>query len=391
MKNPLNKRVLREIKGDFGKYSVIFLTLVLFIGMSSGFFIAAASLLYAYHESFTKYNVEDGHFETQDRLNKSQIRQIEKLDIRLYDISYVEEELENESVIRIFANRDEVNQASILDGRLPEKEGEIALDRMFADNNSFSIDDVIKSADKEYRIVGLVALSDYSTQFRENSDMMFDSMKFGVGVVDSSTFAEYDKVNITNNYAFKYNNPPEDDEEESELAEDLMLELNGMIGLEEFIPRYVNQAIQFTGTDFGSDRVVMQVLLYIIIVILAFIFTITINNTISKESDVIGTLRASGYTKNEIIWHYMIPPVVVTVIAALIGNAIGYSFMRTVIAGIYYNSYSLPTYVTRWNAEAFVETTLVPVAIMMVVTYLSLRSKLKFTPLQFLRCRCFTK
>lgn len=34
---------------------------------------------------------------------------------------------------------------------------------------------------------------------------------------------------------------------------------------------------------------------------------------------------------------------------------------------MYYGSYSLPTYVTVWNAEAFLETTVVPVILMMVV------------------------
>ncbi len=385
MKNPLNKRVFREIKGDFGRYSVIFLTLVLFIGLASGFFIAADSLLYAYYEGFDKYNIEDGHFETQDRLNKSQIKLIEKSDIKLYDISYTEQRLKNGSEVRIFANREEVNKASLMEGRLPDKKDEIAIDRMFADNNKITVGDVISSDTNEYKVVGLVALSDYSTMFKDNSDTMFDSMLFGVGVVAQSTFAEYDKSSITYTYAWKYNNPPKDKKEEADVSEDLMLELNSMVSLEEFIPCYANQAIQFTGDDFGGDRVMMQVLLYVIIVILAFIFTITINDTVIKESDVIGTLRASGYTKNEIIWHYMVPPVVVTIIAAVIGNAMGYSFLKGLIADLYYNSYSLPTYVTRWNAEAFVETTLIPVLIMMVVTYFSLKSKLKFTPLQFLR------
>lgn len=36
---------------------------------------------------------------------------------------------------------------------------------------------------------------------------------------------------------------------------------------------------------------------------------------------------------------------------------------------MYYGSYSLPTYVTIWNAEAFLMTTVVPVIIMFVVNY----------------------
>ena len=93
-------------------------------------------------------------------------------------------------------------------------------------------------------------------------------------------------------------------------------------------------------------------LLYIVMAILAFVFGITISNTIRKEAGVIGTLRASGYTRRELIIHYMSLPVVITLIGALVGNILGYTLLKQVCAGMYYGSYSLPTYVTIWNAEA---------------------------------------
>ena len=40
MKNPLNKRLPREFRKDFGKYLVIFLLLVITIGFVSGFLVA---------------------------------------------------------------------------------------------------------------------------------------------------------------------------------------------------------------------------------------------------------------------------------------------------------------------------------------------------------------
>lgn len=50
----------------------------------------------------------------------------------------------------------------------------------------------------------------------------------------------------------------------------------------------------------GGDRAMVITLLYIVIVIMAFVFGITISNTIRKEAGVIGTLRASGYTRREL-------------------------------------------------------------------------------------------
>ncbi len=108
----------------------------------------------------------------------------------------------------------------------------------------------------------------------------------------------------------------------------------------------------------------MTVLLYIIIVIMAFVFGVTVSNTITKEANVIGTLRASGYKRGELILHYMTMPLAVTLVGALIGNILGYTVSKDIYDGMYYGSYSLPTYHTIWSAEAFWKTTLVPVALM---------------------------
>ena len=40
MKNPLRKRLLRELKNDIGKYLVIFLFMTATIGFVSGFLVA---------------------------------------------------------------------------------------------------------------------------------------------------------------------------------------------------------------------------------------------------------------------------------------------------------------------------------------------------------------
>ncbi|WP_347992059.1 ABC transporter permease, partial [Mediterraneibacter faecis] len=124
---------------------------------------------------------------------------------------------------------------------------------------------------------------------------------------------------------------------------------------------------------------------YIVIAIMAFVFGITISNTIAKEANVIGTLLASGYTRNELIRHYMAMPILVTLIGAFIGNILGYTIMKDVCAGMYYGSYSLPTYVTVWNAEAFLLTTIIPILLMLLVNYTVLRRRLSLSPLKFLR------
>ncbi len=135
----------------------------------------------------------------------------------------------------------------------------------------------------------------------------------------------------------------------------------------------------------GSDEAMGGVLLDILIVIIAFIFAITISNTIVKESQTIGTLRALGYSRRELILHYLSMPVIVTLTAAGIGNILGYSVFKNVVVSMYYNSYSLPAYETIWNPDAFFKTTLIPVLLMFAVNLAVIVKMMHHTPLQFLR------
>ena len=385
MKNPLRKRIPRELKGEFGKYLVVFILMVTTIGMVSGFLVADGSMIQAYNEGFEKYNIEDGNFRTGERLYRGQREAIEEKGVKVYENYYIEDTLTNGSTMRFFKNRTDVNKVCLMDGKLAEKTGEIAIDRMYADNNDLKIGDTLEDGTKSWTVTGLVALSDYSCLFQNNSDTMFDAVKFGVGLVTEEEFDTLDQDKLQYNYAWTYNEKPQSEIEEKDVSEDLMKAMGKVVTLENFVPQYQNQAIIFTGDDMGSDKAMMVMLLYIIIVIMAFVFGITTSNTIAKEAGVIGTLRASGYTRGELAQHYMTLPVIVTLIGALIGNILGYTAFKDVCAGMYYGSYSLPTYVTIWNAEAFLLTTVVPVVIMFVVNYAILHHKLKLSPLKFLR------
>ena len=373
------------MKSEIGKYLVVLILMIATIGFVSGFLVADGSMLKAYNEGFEKYKIEDGNFRIKKKITKSQRENIEKNGVTLYENFYLEEALDNGSTMRIFKNREKINLVCLMEGKLPEKAGEMAIDRMYADNNKISVGDTLKSGSQKWKVTGFVALSDYSCLFQNNNDSMFDAIKFGVSVVTPEEFESLNQDKIQYSYSWVYDKEPKNEKQEKKMSEDLMEALGEEVTLESFVPQYLNQAITFTGDDMGSDRAMITMLLYMIIVIIAFVFGITISNTIRKEAGVIGTLRASGYTRKELIGHYMALPVIVTLIGAVIGNILGYTALKKVCAGMYYGSYSLPTYVTAWNADAFWMTTVVPVLIMLVVNYGILRYKLRLSPLKFLR------
>ncbi len=410
MKNPLHKRISRELRSDFSKYIVLFLFMSFSIGFVSGDFIAADSMSEALTSSYEDDIVEDGHFRLQREASDSLIDEIEKEDVTIYADYYTEATYTGtdgvEKTLRIYRGRKDINRPCLMEGALPKEDNDLAIDRMYADNNDLSVGDTLTLEGETYNICGLVALSDYGCLFESTTDTMFDALNFSVALVTTSRFVTYSASSIRYNYAWRYNDgSPDSEEDEKNMSDDLseaivkaILDEDGgseialALGIlslgndiEEYVPRYANQAIVFARDDIGGDRNLMLALLCILIVILAFLFGVTISHTIARESTVIGTLRASGYTKRELFCQYITMPIIITVFSAIVGNILGYTVFKDVMASLYYNSYSLPTFHTIWNMQAFIQTTLLPVLLMFVVTGITLVRKLKYAPLAFLR------
>lgn len=466
VRNPLIKRVFKELLGDWRKYLVVSLFLILTIGFVSGIYVANESMMKSANEGETKYKLEDGHIELKYKADEPLLLAIEsgeKADIKQYYLDKAKEELDtafenqfgygalheevyqkayneawndvknnvnekyieekdkygldnpdfkavstklyenfyrneeedhnndgiSDGTIRVYAKTNDINLACLMEGNLPNTEDEIAVDRMHADNVGIKVGDTITVSGQPYHVVGLIAYVNYSTLHEKNIDLIFDAIKFDVAMVTENGFNRLNK-DIHYTYAWKYEKKPADEKEEKKLSDDFLEALltHAIVGdneIEEYIPRYANSAINFATNDIGSDKAMGGVLLDILTVIIAFIFAVTISNTITKEAQVVGTLRASGYSKKELIEHYISVPVIVTFISAGVGNILGYTVLKNVVVSMYYNSYSLPAYETVWNPSAFFKTTLIPLFLMFVVNLIVIMKMMRHTPLQFLR------
>ena len=169
MKNPLNKRILRLLKEEWGKYLAIFLFMVVTIGFVSGFLVADNSMLTSYNQSFEKYNIENGHFELYQQANQQLLNELKKEDVKIYRHYFVEEKTkEVKSTLRIFKQNKKINKVCVMSGKLPQNDHQIAIDRMYATNNHLEIGDNLTLKNIKFKITGLVALSDYSVLFSYN-------------------------------------------------------------------------------------------------------------------------------------------------------------------------------------------------------------------------------
>ena len=190
MRNPLIKRIPREFKSELGKQLAIFLFFVLIIGAVSGFIISADSLITAYNDSFEKFTVEDGNFELAEKADEDTLKAVEEEGkIKVFANFYKQEATRSfESQLRIYGERKDIDRVDVWEGFLPAAENEIAVDRLYAENHGLEPGSTVRLDEKELKVSGIVALTDYSALFENPTDLMFDNDMFGVGVMSDAGF-----------------------------------------------------------------------------------------------------------------------------------------------------------------------------------------------------------
>lgn len=421
-KSPLRKRIPRNIRADWRKYITLCLLLIITISVTCAIYVGNNSMERAFIDGFEEYNIEDGHFEFNTKAEKKLIRAIEKRGIKVYEQFYKEitedynRDGKSDADVRVFINRDEINRVGIIEGELPGSINEIAIDKGHAVNAGIRPGDTVAFDGRDMRVTALVAFSDYSCLFKSNADIMFDAITFNVACVTKETFDSL-SPETKYQYAYRYNKRPEEDEKK-ELADDLIPKIATLAAtggqyddpddmedelddnpfaifsfisfvgndteLTDFVPEYANQAIHFAPDDMGKDKGMCEVLLIVFVVVLGFIFAITASNTIVEESKVIGTLRASGYTRRELLYHYIAVPVVCSFISAVIGNILGYTVLKDGVIAIYGGSYTIPKIKMTYDAEAFVLTTIFPLIAVIVINAVTVWLRLKHDTMQFL-------
>lgn len=388
MRNPLNKRIPRDLLQNWAKYLGVMIILITTIIVGSAFQSTIAGSIKFLDDIKDGNMLEDGYFEMFSPLSAETLSKIEEDNqLKAYENFYATENDYGDSTkIVIFNDRKLIDTAILFDGKMPEGEDEIALTHVFARVNNINVGDKIKVLGKEYKVSAWITLPDYTSPFMNNTDMVMNSKHFGIATLSEEGFKQIDAKKLTYRYSYRYDDRDLSDKDKTDkLLKMQMFLMTCLEGLQSVLSAEENQSISFLAMDIGKDGPMMVVFVYILIMVIAFIFAIMTSNNIEKESVIIGTLRASGYSKGEIIWHYLQPTIIIAIVGSIIGNFIGYTFMIEPFLGIYFTSYCIGPIDVQFNIGAFLMTTVLPVAIMILINYYMLARKLSLNPLKFLR------
>lgn len=396
---PLARRLPRELRHNLGKYVGIFLLMCASIALTSGFLLAAHSISVIIDGMRDEYAIEDGRFTTSFEATEAQLDAARDAadgvgGVDIYENFSVDARFRKAEgddgtsrTLRTYAHRTEVDLAAYCEGRVPEADDEVAVDRVFATNNGLSVGDEVTLTGRTYTVVGIMTQPDSQALFADNSDFTVNTITYGVAEVSQAGLRALENAGgaAAYNYSFSFRDRSLSVAERTDAEKDMVSALTDADArVDELIDADSNQGIGYAASDVTGDSAMWTVLLDII-VIMAFVFVVLTNATIEDESAIIGTLLASGYRRREIVLHYLTLPAVVGVLASALGCVLGVTFFTTPMKDLYYGSYSLPPFQVSWEWSIFLKCAVAPAALLVLITLLGLLRKMGKTPLQFLR------
>ena len=201
----LNKRLLRDLLKNFGRYLAMMLLIMLGIYVVVSI-VGSAEMVLRGTENFRSKNLaEDGQFSVFIPLTGKELEKLTDQGTVIEEMFHFDVRQEGDAELRVFKNRENIDLVMLEEGRLARSEGEVVLEKNYAKVRKLQLGDGIKVAGQELVIVGLGSVPDYDAVLKTFSSPAADAKTFGLCFV---TKEQYEKLRIatgkTEEYSYAY-------------------------------------------------------------------------------------------------------------------------------------------------------------------------------------------
>lgn len=204
MNRVLSKRIFRDLKSNFLRYLALFLMIVMGMYIIIAVVGAAETIITRTVETGEKNHVEDGQFAVFTQLTAAQEKEITDRGVTLERIISFDAQMSDNSVLRVFKVREEVDLIDTDEGRTPEKTGEIFLEKRYCEEHEISVGDTLKIGENSFTVTGIGTVPDYDAPTKKFSDSSVDSSLFGVGFVVPEDYEALKSLGKTEDLRYAY-------------------------------------------------------------------------------------------------------------------------------------------------------------------------------------------
>ncbi len=349
----LNKRYKRNVRSNLSFY----LSIVLLTALVTCLHVAFESSYGVQQESFDKLleeaNLENAEFVTMMPLED--IDEIEKeYDVTLERQDYIDLDVDgDDSEVRVFSDDNEINRLRVQEGDMLSSEDEILLNGLYMERHGIDIGDSIKIDGREYTVCGTVIRTDYLFCLKNVTDTFSDSDMFGIGVVKSSVFEEYDESEKATVYAVKYG-------DDTDVAE-FRRYINDEYGMLSYLSIDNNTRVQSPIDQFNELKYTVNTILPTTMLFMVVLISVVLGRKIKNERKMIGVLNALGYRRLELALHYSLFGAIPALLGGILGSVAAYPLLGYLSAVLVEDKMEVFYEVTSISPKSAAEAIVLPV------------------------------
>lgn len=395
------KTIFRDLRKNIFRWFALFLLITFGVYFVVSILAASETTIKNVEEYCTDNLVEDGEFETILPLKEDAENKLRNNGLILEKQFYLDFGLDDESVLRIFKNREEINIEKADKGKIENKVYNVMLEKNFAGKNNLEPSDTINVGGKNLVITGIGSSPDYDYPIKEFTSLYSDSKTFGTAFVNETTYNELrDTRKCLNSekyiYSYRTSDDMNTDKIKSYLDELTMDDLRftpETESLRNLGITYTNLVDKKDNPRIGASSILVTTNRYIgifggivVLVLFTYVISVFVINNVEKESVVIGALYSLGVHRRKIKMNYILLPVLITMLASVAGTILAFSDI-----GIKYQidsslaMYSVPDFKTVYSPYVMIYGLVMPSVICYLVNSVVIKKYISRTPLSLLR------
>lgn len=436
MKQIWTKRMARDLRANLMRYLALGLLIALSMYLVVSMIGAAETIIRGSQASDAELQVEDGEFSVFVPLRDTQKERLAGEGVLLEDLFSMDYTYGDRQVLRVFADRQQIDLIRLTKGSLPEGEQDVVVERRFAEENDIATGDSISLGGRTFRVSGIGIVPDYNNVLKTVGDTGSDCKNFGLAFVSGETYAAMrrEKKSVkTEEYTYAYRlgdgmthrklkeqlekmkfsaNDVEDPffkeywdrtagRLEDPIVKGILTLMQGSGGFDgdlddllqtdtsnlmTFLKAGDNARIQAASGDEELYRSVGMIAGAVLLILISYVLSVFVVHSIDRESQVIGALYALGIKRRSLMFQYVMLPTAVAFLGGLAGTLLGYSRWGVPVQmQDCYAYYSLPDLDVIVMPYLFVYGIVVPVVISVLVNVLVIRKRLNQPVLSLLR------
>lgn len=374
----LNKRIGRELRSNLLRYSSIFLLLMMGMTVVIGLSAATDSITKTVQAHADRNNIEDGEFSVLAPLSEADIQTLSEKGAQVEESFYVNIDLSDQSTLRVFKNRKEINLLELDQGKQATAAGEIVLEKHYAKKHNYGVGDTISFGETPLTITGIGSVPDYDHLLASLADTSSDPLKFSIAFLAEEQYEMLNKSDIlSSSETYMYSYKLSEQMTPKKLKDDLT-------NLTSFVPADDNPRIFASIDDAKINKISALAFGVIYLCMISYLISVFVINGIDNESAVIGTLYSMGYLKNELVRHFLILPILVVTAGGVAGTGLGLALVK-VLSADSTSVFSYPELQIAISPYMIGYGVLVPLFIAAAVNLVFVNKKLSQQPLKLLR------